>query len=127
MAANLSLVMDDTDKLKTLYDDALAQGIAIVPPDVNTSGYRFEPVDAKSIRYGLGGIKGTGRTAIDAIVAARERDGPFADLFDFCRRVDKRLVNRRVVEALVRAGAFDAIDPRRAALFANVGLALDAG
>jgi len=127
MAANLSLVMDDTDKLKTLYDDALAQGIAIVAPDVNTSGYRFEPVDARSIRYGLGGIKGTGRTAIDAITAAREHDGPFTDLFDFCKRVDKRLVNRRVVEALVRAGAFDAIDARRAALFANVGLALDAG
>src|SRR5579862_6920135 len=92
MAANLSLVMDDTDKLKTLYDDALAQGIAIVPPDVNTSGYRFEPVDARSIRYGLGGIKGTGRTAIEGITAAREHDGPFTDLFDFCKRVDKRLV-----------------------------------
>ena len=65
---------------------------------------------AKRIRYGLGGIKGTGEAAIEAIVAAREADGPFTDLFDFCRRVDKRIVNRRVVEALVRAGAFDAID-----------------
>jgi DNA polymerase III subunit alpha len=127
MAANLSLVMDDTDKVKSLYDDALAQGLAILPPDVNASPYRFEPVDSKNIRYGLGGIKGTGQAAIEAIVAAREEKGPFADLFDFCRRVDKRLVNRRVVEALVRAGAFDAIDRRRASLFASVGLALDAG
>jgi len=127
MAANLSLVMDDTDKLKTLYDDSLAQGLAILPPDVNASGYRFAPVDAHSIRYGLGGIKGTGGAAIEAIVAARETGGAFTDLFDFCRRVDKRLVNRRVVEALVRAGAFDAIDARRSALFAVVGLALDAG
>jgi DNA polymerase-3 subunit alpha len=127
MAANLSLVMDDTDKVKSFYDDALAQGLVILPPDVNASRYRFEPVDTKSLRYGLGGIKGTGQAAIEAIVAARATGGPFTDLFDFCRRVDKRLVNRRVVEALVRAGAFDAIDARRATLFASVGLALDAG
>jgi DNA polymerase-3 subunit alpha len=127
MAANLSLVMDDTDKVKTLYDDALAQGLAMLPPDVNTSGYRFEPVDSHSIRYGLGGIKGTGEVAIEAIVAARKAGDAFADLFDFCRRVDTRIVNRRVVEALVRAGAFDSIDRRRAALFASVGIALEAG
>ncbi|MEO9137014.1 MAG: DNA polymerase III subunit alpha [Casimicrobiaceae bacterium] len=127
MAANLSLVMDDTDKVKALYDDTLAQGIAILPPDVNTSRYRFEPVDSCSIRYGLGGIKGTGEAAIEAIVAARDAGGPFTDLFDFSRRIDNRIVNRRVVEALVRTGAFDAIDRRRAALFASVGLALDAG
>ncbi|HET6801279.1 MAG TPA: DNA polymerase III subunit alpha, partial [Casimicrobiaceae bacterium] len=114
MAANLSLVMDDTDKVKSLYDDAVAQGLAMLPPDINASPYRFEPVDARSIRYGLGGIKGTGEAAINAIVAARRADGPFTDLFDFCRRVDKRIVNRRAVDALVRAGAFDAIDARRA-------------
>ena len=127
MAANLSLVMDDTDKVKAFYDDAVAQGLAILPPDINTSGYRFRPVDVGSIRYGLGGIKGTGEAAINAIVAARDAGGPFADLFDFCRRVDKRIVNRRVVEALVRAGAMDTIDPRRSSLFASVGVALDAG
>ena len=127
MAANLSLVMDDTDKVKSFYDDALAQGLTVLPPDINASRYRFEPVDVRSIRYGLGGIKGTGEAAINAIVAARESGGAFTDLFDFCRRVDKRLVNRRVVEALVRAGAFDAIDARRSTLFASVGIALDAG
>ncbi len=127
MAANLSLVMDDTDKVRGLRDDALAIGLAVLPPDINASNYRFEPVDGKRIRYGLGGVKGTGQSAIEAVVAARATGGAFRDLFDFCRRVDKRIVNRRVVEALVRAGAFDAIEPRRAALLASVGLALDAG
>ena len=127
MAANLSLVMDDTDKVKGLYDDTIAQGIVVLPPDINASQYRFEPIDAKSIRYGLGAVKGTGEAAIQAIVAARESGGPFVDLFDFCRRADKRLVNRRVVEALVRGGAFDTVDPRRAALLASVGIALEAG
>ena len=126
MAANLSLVMDDTDKVKAFYDDALAQDLTILPPDVNASNYRFEPVDAKRVAYGLGAVKGTGQTAIEAIVAARAGGGPFSDLFDFCRRIDKRIVNRRAVEALVRAGAFDAIDARRAALLASVGVALDA-
>ncbi|HEX4885564.1 MAG TPA: DNA polymerase III subunit alpha [Casimicrobiaceae bacterium] len=125
MAANMSLVMDDTDKVRALYADALEQGLAILPPDVNASAYRFEPVDAASIRYGLGGIKGTGEQAIESIIAARAA-GPFRDLFDFCRRVDKRLCNRRVIEALVKAGAFDAIDERRSMLFASVGAAMDA-
>jgi DNA polymerase-3 subunit alpha len=125
MAANLSLVMDDTDKVKSLRDDALAQGLAVVPPDINASNYRFEPIDTTRIAYGLGAIKGTGHGAIDAIVAARASGGAFTDMFDFCRRVDKRLVNRRVVEALARAGAFDSVDRRRAAVLASVGIALD--
>jgi DNA polymerase-3 subunit alpha len=125
IAANLSLVMDDTDKVRHFYDEGIALGLAIVPPDVNASGYRFEPIDAKRIRYGLGAIKGTGRSAIEAVVAAREAGGPFADILDFCARVDRRQVNRRAVEALVRAGAFDAIDTRRASLLSSVGVALE--
>ena len=124
MAANLSLVMDDTDRVRALYDDAVAHGLTILPPDVNASNYRFEPIDPQRIRYGLGGIKGTGEQAIAAIVAARSAGGPFADLFDFCRRIDKRHVNRRAVEALIRGGAFDAIERRRASLYATVGVAL---
>ena len=124
MAANLSLVMDDTDKVRQFYVDALALGLEMLPPDVNASSYRFEPVDERRIRYGLGGIKGTGRAAIEAIVAARDK-GRFIDLFDFCRRVDKRIVNRRAVEALIRAGAFDTVESRRASLLASVGAALD--
>ena len=126
MAANLSAVMDDTDKVHAIYVDALANGLKILPPDVNAGAYRFLPVDEQSIRYGLGAIKGTGESAIGAIVRAREEAGAFRDLFDFCERIDKRIVNRRVVEALVRAGAFDCIDPDRARLFASVGIALDA-
>ena len=126
IAANLSLVMDDTDKVRHFHDEGTALGLDVVPPDdqrVRTTA--SSPSTRSRIRYGLGAIKGTGRAAIEAIVSAREAGGAFADLFDFCRRVDKRLVNRRAVEALVRAGAFDAIDARRASLLASVGAALD--
>ncbi len=125
MAANLSAVMDDTDKVQVLYDDARAHGLEILPPDVNESGYRFLPLDAKRIRYGLGAVKGTGEQAIQSIVAAREASGPFADLADFCRRVDRRIVNRRAMEALIRAGAFDRIEAHRARLLASLGAAID--
>jgi DNA polymerase-3 subunit alpha len=125
VAANLSAVMDDTDKVRLFHDDGVANGLTILPPDINASEYRFVPVDRKTIRYGLGGVRGTGESAIAAIVEARKA-GPFRDLFDFCKRVDKRIVNRRVVEALVRAGAFDGCDPQRARLFATVGRALEA-
>ncbi|MBI3045008.1 MAG: DNA polymerase III subunit alpha [Betaproteobacteria bacterium] len=126
LAANMSAVMNDTDKVKLYVDDAQApaHGIVLRAPDINQSNYRFEPVDAKTIHYGLGGIKGTGEAAINAIIGAR-KEGPFKDLFDFCHRVDKRLVNRRVVESLIRAGAFDAVNDHRASLLASVGLALE--
>ena len=125
MAANFSAVMDDTDKVRALQEDCVANGLKVLPPDINASDYRFVPVDAKTIRYGLGGIRGTGQSAIENILAAR-KDGAFTDLFDFCRRVDKRMVNRRAIEAMVRAGAFDALEPNRAALLASVGLAIEA-
>jgi DNA polymerase-3 subunit alpha len=125
MAANLSLVMDDTDKVRQFHEDALANGLAVLPPDINASDYRFRPVDAKTIRYGLGAVRGTGESAVAAILEARKA-GPFTDLFDLCRRVDKRIVNRRAVEALVRAGAFDALEKNRAGLLASVGRALEA-
>jgi DNA polymerase-3 subunit alpha len=124
-AANLSAVMDDTDKVRPLHEDALANGLVIVPPDVNASEYRFVPVDAKTVRYGLGAVRGTGESAIAAVLEAR-KSGPFKSLHDFCCRVDKRIVNRRVVEALVRAGAFDCIDTQRARLLASVGRSLEA-
>jgi DNA polymerase-3 subunit alpha len=125
MAANMSAVMDDTDKVHQLHEDAVANGLIVLPPDINASEYRFVPVSAEQIRYGLGGIKGTGESAIKAIIAAREADGAFRDLFDFCRRVDKRVVNRRVLEALIRAGAFDSIDDHRHRLFASAGIAIE--
>ncbi len=126
MAANMSAVMDDTDKVQSLYRDAIDNELAVLPPDVNASAYRFEPVDEKTIRYGLGGIKGTGESAVDCIVAARDEGGAFKDLYDFCERIDKRVVNRRAIEALVRAGAFDTINRDRAVMLASVGRALEA-
>ena len=123
MAATLSGDLDNTEKVSTFYADTLQQGIRVLLPDVNSSGYAFSPVDEQTIAYGLGAIKGTGEAAIANIVQAR-RSGPFKDLFDFCRRVDKRAVNRRTVEALVKAGAFDAINAHRAALMASVDAAL---
>src|SRR5262249_37631331 len=124
IAANLSAVMDDTDKVRHFHDEAEAVGLTVLPPDVNGGSYRFEPVDEKRIRYGLGGIKGTGQAAIETVVAGR-RAGPSLVPFDFCRRIEKRAVTRRAIEARVRAGAFDAIDPRRSSLFASAGIALD--
>ncbi|MEK7876306.1 MAG: DNA polymerase III subunit alpha, partial [Pseudomonadota bacterium] len=126
MAANLSAVMDDTDKTRQFYEDALAIGLTVLRPDINGGEHRFVPLDAKTLSYGLGSIKGTGESAITAIIAARQKNGPFKDLFDFCERIDKRIVNRRVIEALIRAGAFDALDDHRARLLASVGIALGA-
>ena len=123
MAATLSADMDNTDKVRTFYQDTLQQGLRVLPPDVNSSGYAFSPMDEKTIAYGLGAVKGTGEAAIGNIVAARE-NGAFKDLFDFCRRVDKRVVNRRTVEALIRAGAFDGINDHRACLMATLDAAL---
>jgi DNA polymerase-3 subunit alpha len=126
MAANLSAVMADTDKVQLFYDDAKDHALEILPPDINASEYRFVPLDAKRIRYGLGAVKGTGEQAIESIVAARKAAGPFRDLADFCRRVDRRLVNRRAMEAFIRAGAFDALEPNRATLLASLGHAIEA-
>ena len=118
MAANLSLAMDDTDKVKILYDDCLVNNIRVFSPDINTGVYEFTPLRAPDaapdssishIRYGLGAVRGTGEAAIESIVKARESGGPFKDLFDFCARVDRRQVNRRAIEALMRAGAFDSL------------------
>ena len=130
MAATMSADLDNTDTIKIFYEDTVANGIKVLPPDVNASDYRFVPTDAKTIRYGLGAVKGVGEPAVRAILAARDKGGPFKDLFDFACRVDKRLANRRVIEALVRAGAFDTIAPSQPAerhtLLASVGLAIEA-
>ncbi|WP_372657630.1 DNA polymerase III subunit alpha [Hydrogenophaga sp.] len=132
--ANMTVEMDDTDKLKLLVDDAQKMGITFEAPDVNRGFHRFEPITDKSIRYGLGAIKGTGQLAIDAIVAAREgrgegpngqEKGPFKSLFDFCVRVDRARLNKRTVEALIKAGAFDSLHRNRAELMASVERAFE--
>ncbi|QGZ39516.1 DNA polymerase-3 subunit alpha [Pseudoduganella flava] len=135
MAANMSLTMDDTEKVKILVEDAIEVcNLTILPPDINLSAYRFRPdgpppsVTGKkvnAIRYGLGGVKGAGQNAIEAIIAARETGGPFTSLFDFCKRVDKKQINRRTIEALIRSGAFDSFGVDRSVLFASVGFAME--
>jgi len=135
IAANLSLAMDDTDKIKILVEDAIdVCKLTLLPPDINLSDYRFTPdgpapsVTGKkvtNIRYGLGAVKGSGQNAIEAIIAARQSGGPFTNLFDFCKRVDKRQINRRTIESLIRGGAFDCFKVDRAILLASVSFAME--
>ncbi len=134
--ANMTVEMDDTDKLKVLLEDALKMGLSFEAPDVNRGVSRFEPVSDQVIRYGLSAVKGSGEQAIEAIVAAREGRGvgplgntcgPFKSLFDFCGRVDRSRINKRTVEALIKAGAFDSLNRNRASLLASVDLAFEFG
>ncbi|MGO4475583.1 DNA polymerase III subunit alpha [Massilia sp. 2TAF26] len=136
MAANMSLAMEDTDKIKILVEDSIdVCKLTILPPDVNESQFRFTPEgpprsvtgkQVSNIRYGLGGVKGAGQGAIEAIIAARKDGGKFKDLFDFCLRVDRKQINRRTIESLIRAGAMDCFGVDRAVLLASVGFAMEA-
>ena len=107
MAALLSSEIGNTDKVVGYIGECRAMGLRVLPPNVNESGYKFTVVDERTIRFGLGAIRGVGRSAIDSILAARAQGGPFTSLFDFCRRVDLRLNHKRVIEGLIGAGAFD--------------------
>ncbi len=144
MAATLSADMDDTDKVAFFLADTQANGVEVLAPDINTSNYRFEPIQSQNspsqkvevgssenrpalrIQYGLGAVRGVGENAVMNILSARQQGGAFKDLFDFCQRIDRRIVNRRAIEALVKAGAFDRLHPNRAQLLASVGLAINA-
>jgi DNA polymerase-3 subunit alpha len=126
MAALLTSEMANTDKVIVHMDECRTMGIEVLPPDVNVSRFSFG-VDGQTIRFGLGAIKNLGQKAIEAIVAARARGGRFTSLVDFCRRLDLQLVNRRVVESLIKAGAFDSIGRARAQLMAALDGALEAG
>ena len=125
-SGNMSVSSDDTDKLKIFHDDATQNfGITFSPPDVNQGEWRFVPTGDRAICYALGAVKGTGQGAIEALVRERKENGPFKSFFDFCSRVDRKQVNKRVVEALIKAGAFDSLEPHRAGLLASVGLAFE--
>ena len=124
-AANMTVEMGDTDKLKILHGDALKMGITFESPDVNRGDYRFEPTSNTTVRYGLGAVKGTGEQAIAAIVAARLEGGLFTSLYDFCVRVERTKINKRTVEALIKAGAFDNLYLNRASLLASVDRAFE--
>jgi len=120
MAAVMSTDMDHTDKLVSLKDDCRETGIEIEPPDVNRSEFAFGVSRGDAIRYGLGAIKGVGRGAVEAIVAEREANGPYRDLMEFCRRADLERVNRRTLEALIKAGALDGIGANRRTLMTQL-------
>ena len=126
MSAVLSADMDHTDKVVIMIDECHRVDIAVAPPDVNASEYDFSVVDDATIRYGLGAVKGVGKGAIDAIIAERREGGAFANLYDFCRRIDTGKANRRALEALVNAGALDALGPNRASLMHGLTRALAA-
>lgn len=125
MAATMSSELTNTDQLKLFYDDSLANGLQFLPPDVNHSAFHFTPNNQRQIRYALGALKGVGEGAVESIVQARQTGGLFTDLFDFCNRVGKEHVNKRVIESLIKAGAFDNINPNRAMLLANIELAIN--
>ncbi|OGT80296.1 MAG: DNA polymerase III subunit alpha [Gammaproteobacteria bacterium RIFCSPLOWO2_02_FULL_61_13] len=124
MAAVLSADMDNTDKIVTLRHEVGRMGMELLPPGVNDSVRKFQVVNVKTIRFGLGAIKGVGASAIDSIVSAREGAGPFTDLFDLARRVDLRRANKRVLEALIRCGAADGLGPGRSTMLATLDKAL---
>ena len=126
MAALLTSEMGDTDKIVKYIEECRAMGIRVEPPDVNASAVRFS-VAGDTIWFGLAAIKNVGEAAMESILATRKADGPFKSLEDFCVRVDLRLVNRRVLESLIKAGAFDAIGPTRAHLMTALDAALESG
>ncbi|TQV64952.1 MAG: DNA polymerase III subunit alpha [Halothiobacillaceae bacterium] len=124
MAAVLSADMDNTDKVVVLIEECRTMGLKVEPPRVNDSDYRFTIRDDATVVYGLGAIKGVGQGAIESVLEARAEGGAFRDLHDFVRRVDRGRLNRRVLEAMIRAGALDGLGPNRASLMAALPDAL---
>jgi DNA polymerase-3 subunit alpha len=124
MAAVLSADMDNTDKVVSLIDECREMKLRLEPPTIDRSERMFTIADEETIVYGLGAIKGVGEAAIDAMLQARREGGPFEDIWDFCRRVDLHKANRRVLEALIRAGALDRLGRNRATLMAQLPMAL---
>ena len=124
MAAVLSSDMDNTDKIVTLLEEIRRMQIKVLPPSVNQGQYSFTVTDNKTISYGLGAIKGVGLSAIEVIIKAREAGNDYLSLFDFCKRVDLRKANRRVLEALIRSGSMDFFEVSRSTLSHNLSKAI---
>lgn len=124
MAAVMSSDMDNTDKVVTFIDECTQMKLNVVPPSINQSMFHFTVSEDNTIIYGLGAIKGVGESAIDCITEERKLNGPYNDLFAFCQRLDLRKVNRRVLEALIKSGAFDDWQIERAVLTASIEKAL---
>ena len=126
MAALLSCDMNNTDKVVTYINECRDNEIEVLPPDINESDHDFTVVDDR-IRFGLAAVKNVGEAALDSIIEERLADGPYKSLEDFCCRVDLRRVNRRVLESLIKAGAFDSLGLKRSQLFAILDQALEQG
>ena len=119
MAAVLSGVMDDTDRVAFTVGESKKNGVIVIAPDINQSEYEFSITDNKTIVYGLGAIKGVGEALVKEIVLEREKNGEYSDIFDLCFRIEKKFLNRRAIEALIYSGAFDLFDIKRATLIAT--------
>lgn len=126
MAAVLSSDMDNTDKVVGFIEECRSMGLTILPPTVNTCQYQFTVKDDATLWYGLGAIKGAGEAAISQIILEREQNGLYTNLYEFCRRNDLRKCNKRVLEALIKSGAFDCFAMNRASLMANLTGAIQA-
>jgi DNA polymerase-3 subunit alpha len=126
MAATLSADMDNTDKIVKFIAGCREMGIAILPPDINMSGKEFKVVGS-SIRFGLEAVKGVGSSAIEAIIESRDTDGPFSSISNFLERADQRRVNKKVVESLIKAGAFDSTGTTRAQAMEFMNRVLNGG
>ncbi len=124
MAAVLSTDMDNTDKVVTLIDECAVMDIEVQVPDINHSGYAFVVSGPGAIRYGLGAIKGVGRSALEGLIAERSSGGAYRSIVDLCQRTDLQKLNRRVMEALIRSGAMDSLGVGRAALLAQLPAAM---
>ena len=126
MAAVMTADMDNTDKIISLVDECHRMNLKLLPPDVNKGLYRFNVDDEGAVVYGIGAVKGVGEGPIENIISAREKDGHFKDLFDFCARIDTKRVNKRVLEKLIKSGALDRLGPNRAAMLATLDDAIKA-
>jgi DNA polymerase-3 subunit alpha len=124
MAAVLSCEMDHTETVVMMLDECRRMGLDVLAPNINQSRYRFTVVYGGKILYGLGAIRGVGEAALEGVLAERDAHGPFRDLFDFCRRIDLRKANKRVLEALINAGALDGFGLNRPSLLATLPKAL---
>ncbi|MFW1753656.1 DNA polymerase III subunit alpha [Acinetobacter wanghuae] len=126
MAAVMTSEMQNTDNVVFIIDDCRHNGLQVLPPSINMSLYQFHASDPKTIVYGLGAIKGVGEAAMQSVIDSRIQDGPFRDIFDFCHRVDLKKINKRTLEALIRAGAMDCLGIERADLMAQLPEAVQA-
>ncbi|MDR2062140.1 MAG: DNA polymerase III subunit alpha, partial [Acinetobacter sp.] len=126
MAAVLSSEMQNTDSIVFLIDDCRNNKLEVLPPSVNMSLYHFHASDEATIVYGLGAIKGVGEQAMQSVIDSRINEGPYKDLFDFCHRIDLKKINKRTLEALIRAGALDCLGIERSSLMAQLPEAVQA-